>query len=489
LKIIARMYSQSFTNFGGNESFTPATVCAPRDESDLLDVLRTHRGRRIRAIGRLHSWSAAPVAHDVLIDLRHLDQVHIERRDGRNWVAAGGGCQIKRLLAALQRQSAGTLPSMGLITEQTIAGAISTGTHGSGNPSMSNFADEIRVATYDAGTGEPIIRTINAGDELRAARCALGSMGIIVSVGFWARPAYRIEEHFQQYDQLADVLAHEHEFPLQQFFLMPWSWRYIAQHRCVTEKPRGGWARLYRWYFFLQFDIGLHLLVRLAARQLRSPRLVKFLFRQVAGRLVVKNWRVVDEANQMLVMEHELFQHIECELFVQRSRLPEAIDLAIQLLKHFGEAKALDSRSQDQLRQAGCLAEIEPLCGSYTHHYPICVRRVWPDDTLISMASGSREDYYALSFISYAKPADRQGFLAFATCLTRAMGALFDARPHWGKVCPLSPADAARLYPQLPRFREICTSADPSGIFRNDWIARTLFDVTVEPTALVWRPS
>jgi hypothetical protein len=306
------MNSQPFTNFGGNQSFTPTEVCAPRVEAELLDVLHTHCGRRIRAIGRLHSWSAAPVADDVLIDLRNLQQVRVEHRDGRHWVTAGAGCQIKRILAELRRQSAGTLPSMGLITEQTIAGAISTGTHGSGNPSMSRFADEIRVAVYDPATGEPVIRAIDSGDELRAARCSLGAMGIIVSVGFWSRPSYRIEEHFAQYDSLGEVLAKEGEFPQQQFYLMPWSWRYIAQHRRVTDKRRGGWAFLYRLYFFFQFDIGLHLLVRLAARQLRSPRLVKLLFRKVAPRLVIKNWQVSDDANKMLVMEHELFQHIEC---------------------------------------------------------------------------------------------------------------------------------------------------------------------------------
>src|SRR5262245_44619550 len=129
------MTSRKFTNFGGNEIFTPATVCTPRGEAELLEILRTNRGRRIRAIGQLHSWSAAPVSNDVLIDLRHFNQVHVDQREGRNWITAGGGCQIKHILAELDRQSAGTLPSMGLITEQTIAGAISSGTHGSGSPS------------------------------------------------------------------------------------------------------------------------------------------------------------------------------------------------------------------------------------------------------------------------------------------------------------------------------------------------------------------
>jgi L-gulono-1,4-lactone dehydrogenase len=470
------MNSRSFTNFGGNQSFRPKSVYAPRSEVEVLDVLRLCRGRRIRTIGRLHSWSEAAVANDVLIDLRYLREVRVEDRGGRQWVTVGGGCQIQRLLAELARQADRTLPSLGSITEQSIAGAISTGTHGSGKSSMSHFIEEVRVANYDPATGEPTIRTIDRGDELWAARCALGTLGVIVSVGFWSLPRYRVEECFRQYENLESVLATEGEFQLQHFFLMPWRWRYIAQHRRETVQPRGGWASLYRMYFFLQFDIGLHLLVRLAARTLRSPMLVRLMFRQLASRMVIKNWNVIDDSNKMLVMEHELFQHIECEMFVAQPYLPESTDLVVKLLKYFdGDREALDSEVREQLQRIGLMDELQPLCGIYTHHYPICFRRVMPDDTLISMTSGDAEPWYALSFISYEKPAHRKGFLAFARVLSRALGTLFGARPHWGKVCPLTPEEAARLYPQLPKFRDICALTDPDGIFRNDWITHTLF--------------
>jgi hypothetical protein len=442
-------------------------------------VLRVCRGRRIRTVGRLHSWSEAPVADDVLLDLRHFQDVRLEQRGGRPWVTAGAGCQIKQLLSILSQQAASTLPSLGLITEQTIAGAISTGTHGSGRPSMSHFIGEVRIATYDPTTGEPVIRTIDGGDELRAARCSLGALGVIVSVGFWPRPRYFIAECFREYDDLEGVLAKEDEFPLQQFYLMPWSWRYFAQHRRETTQPRGGWATLYRLYFFLQFDIGLHLLVTLAARTLRSPWLVRFLFQNIAPRLVIQNWTVIDDSSKMLVMEHELFRHIECEMFVPRSRLAEAIDLVVPLLKHFdGDREAIGGAIRDQLKSARVLAEIEGRCGSYTHHYPICIRRVLPDDTLLSMTSGAAEPFYALSFISYARPTERQGFLVFAGVLSRALGGLFGARPHWGKVCPLTAAEAARLYPQLPQFRDVCRQIDPPGAFQNAWLDRTLFSET-----------
>lgn len=470
------MNSRTFTNFGGNHSFCPASAFAPQNEGELLEVLQSCRGRRIRVIGRLHSWSEAPVADDVLLDMRHFQEVRVEHRDGRHWVTTGGGCQIKRLLSELERQGAGTLPSLGLITEQTIAGAISTGTHGSGKPSMSNFVEELRVAQYDTVTGEPVIRTINSGDELRAARCALGSLGVVVSVGFRSRPRYNVEECFSRYDDLESVLAAENDYPLQQFFLMPWWWRYFAQHRRETEKPRGGWAALYRLYFFLQFDIGLHLMVRFVVRTLRSPRLVRWMFRNITPLLVVRNWNVVDDASKMLVMEHELFQHIEIEVFVTKSKLVGAVDVVVQLLNHFGgDRDALSPEFRGELERLGMLESVERRLGSYTHHYPICIRRVLPDDTLISMTSDRSEPSYALSFISYCRPADRQGFHAFADVLTRVLGSLFDGRPHWGKVCPLTAAEATRLYPQLPMFREICKRADPTGLFRNDWVSRTFF--------------
>jgi hypothetical protein len=183
----------------------------------------------------------------------------------------------------------------------------------------------------------------------------------------------------------------------------------------------------------------------------------------------------------MLVMEHELYRHIECEIFVPRPQLAEASDFIVQMLKHFGgERAALNSQTRERLQSLRLLGDVKAECGSYTHHYPICIRRVLPDDTLISMTSSSTEPYYAMSFISYARLSDRQGFLAFAEIMGRAMGAMYGARPHWGKVCPLTTTEVERLYPQLPKFREIVRRSDPAGVFRNDWLNRTLFAESTE---------
>ena len=64
---------------------------------------------------------------------------------------------------------------------QTVAGAISTGTHGSGKNSLSHYVEGLRLAAYDEKTGRARIFEITEGPELSVARCSLGCMGVIVS--------------------------------------------------------------------------------------------------------------------------------------------------------------------------------------------------------------------------------------------------------------------------------------------------------------------
>lgn len=468
--------TEPIANFGGNLQLNPQSVFIPQNEGEVLEILARVRGRKIRTIGRLHSWSEVPQTDDVLIDVRNLNEVRIQKRNDEPFATIGAGCQIKRVLSELERQADLTLPSLGLITEQTIAGATATGTHGSGKNSLSHYLEEVRVATYDPETGEPVIRVISDGDELRAARCSLGCLGVIVSVGLRPRPQYNVEEHFYKYRNIDDVLTAEDSFPLQQFFFVPWLWKYFAQHRREAPTSRSLRAGLYRAYFFCTFDLAFHLVLLMLTRLFRSRSLVRFFYRVIMPLTVIRGWRVIDRSSDQLTMEHELFRHIEIEVFVTKSKLRESLSFVEDLLRLAGgQEDAISPASRERLESHGLVETVEPLKGTYTHHYPICVRRVLPDDTLISMASGGEESHYAISFISYALPDERESYFAFAEVLCHTMAALFDARPHWGKVCPLKSTEAERLYPRLKEFRSICQATDPEGVFRNDWVEQLLF--------------
>lgn len=113
-------------NFGGNIQLNPKTRYMPATEQEVLEILDRHHGQRIRCVGRLHSWSRAVECNDVLLDLRHFNQVKPVADGETLSVSVGAGCQIKHLLSDLERLKNWTLPSLGLITEQTVAGAVST---------------------------------------------------------------------------------------------------------------------------------------------------------------------------------------------------------------------------------------------------------------------------------------------------------------------------------------------------------------------------
>jgi FAD/FMN-containing dehydrogenase len=461
-------------NFGRNQVLRPSAAYTPSDEQEVLRILDRHSGQRIRAVGRLHSWSEAVLSDDVMLDLRWLNDVQLQS-DGDQLVATvGAGCQIKRLLKELNREGA-TLHSLGLITAQTIAGAISTGTHGSGRNSMSHYVVGVRLARYDDSSGQAIIEELSAGESLQAARCSLGSLGIILAVKIRCREQYNVQEHFTETRQLSDVLDAEAPFPLQQFYLIPWRWSYFIQHRREDDRPRSRLARLYRLYWMGTMDYGLILQILFMERVMRSRRLIRLAFRRIIPAFLIRNWKVTDRSSSMLVMKHDAFRHIEIELFVRRDQLADALGFAQETIEVAGgRESALSADNQRQIENLGMQEELAGLHDQYCHHFPICVRRVLPDDTLISMASGAGEDWYALSFISYAKPARRAGFLLFASFMARSMSKLFHARPHWGKVCPLEADEITSLYPQFDTFRSVCNTFDPQGVFQNDWTAALL---------------
>jgi hypothetical protein len=298
-------------------------------------------------------------------------------------------------------------------------------------------------------------------------------MGVILSVGIGCRPLYRVEEHIRQYETLDEALAREDEFPLQQFFLIPWMWRCYAQHRRETQAARSKLAFLYRWYWQLGLDVGLHLVILALARAVRRAALTRWFYSRVLPLLVIRRWRVIDEAESMLVMRHDLFRHIEIEIFVPLRHVTEAASFAKDVVSYCAGAAALTDATTTQLSRINMLDELRALQGQYVHHYPICFRKVLPDDADISMAAGTAP-YYAISFISFERPEQRQGFLKFAEFLAHSTARLFGARPHWGKVCPIDHETVKSLYPSLPDFQAACRRYDPLGAFVNEWIETTI---------------
>lgn len=460
----------TITNFGRNIRFQPGEYTAPKSEGELLELLARYRDGTIRVVGSRHSWNRGLVSEDLLLNLKHFDDVSVETDDaGETTVSAGGGCTISRILRTLRRRGL-TLPSIGAITKQTVAGAISTGTHGSGRHSLSHYVKSVRVAAFDEQSGEPTIYEWKDGIELLAARCALGCTGIILRVEFPAIAEYCVAETVRRFETVEEVLAHEADHPLQQFILVPHEWRFYVQQMCPAdeEECQGAAAWLFRALQFFGVDLGFHLLVKLMVSPLGTSAVTRGFYRKVFPRLLVLDRQVIDRYDKVLTFKHHLFRHIEMEAFVPARHLADVLPVVRHVIEVFDGARdAGDGPAADRLRDIGMLDELRSHRGEETFHYPLFLRRVLPDDTLISMAAGD-EPRYTISFFCYRKQCTAYDRLT--TFVARCLSRLYGVRLHWGKHIPLGGEELQSLYPRLSEFREVCRRVDPQGVFRNAFV-------------------
>jgi len=459
-------------NFGGNHAWS-AHCRRPRDDAEVLDILLRHRAEHVRAVGSLHSWSGVALTPGVTLDMSLFDDVRYSA--GAGVVHAGAGCTLQAVLDHLHAGTDRTLPTLGVIKRQTMAGVISTATHGSGRPSLSHFVTAVRVATYDAD-GLPTIVEHRDGDGLRAARCSLGCMGIILSVTMRTVPAYRVRETIRHLNRIEDALALCRNHSLTQFALFPHGWDVVAWERDALpgDGPGTGWlkARVFRIFNRIGIDFLSHALLRLCI--LLGPWATTALMK-LLPRLLIADVARIDEAEHVLTMRHDLFRHEEMEMFVPESKAAAAADLLRAGIEVFaGAAAAIPADLERELREAGLFEALMRDHGSYVHHYPMLFRRVLPDDTLISMTSSSTEAWLSFSLFTYLGPHRRQAYYGMCRWFARAAHALLGARLHWGKHYPLGATETARMYAYLEQFREECRAHDPAGIFRNEMSERVL---------------
>lgn len=461
-------------NFGRNICFRPRKRYLPRDEEDVLRILEEHRTGTVRVVGAGHSWNGGIETSDALLDLSHFRRIQIHSDSRR--VSVGGGCRIAELLAHLGRRGL-TLSSIGLIARQTVAGAVATGTHGSGRHSMSHYVESVRIACYGK-EGEAEVRTVDSGQALRAARCSVGALGVVLEVTLKCVPQYYVRERCVWRPDLDAVLDNESAAPLQQFYLIPHTWAYLEHERSVApDNRRSGGAMLYRAYWLVVIDVLLHLGIKLTASLLRSRRLVDFIYRRLLPVCIFPKWQVTDRSDRQLLMRHDLFRHLEMEVFVPGERLRPALDFVSAVLRAADNADyEVSAGVCDRIGAVEMRDSFARIRGSYSHHYPVCVRRVRPDDTLISMSSChgvERQDWYAISLITFTEP--RLPFRNVARFLATTMVRSLDARLHWGKWHPLEARQIGDSYPGLAAFQAICAHFDPQGVFRNRFLEETIF--------------
>lgn len=220
-----------WANWAGNIRATPGVVIAPAS----LDALRgavlkaVRRGETVRVAGAGHSFAPLCVTEGTLIDLSRL--AGIERIDPETGEAViWAGTRIHAMGEPLL-QAGRALANQGDIDRQAIAGAVSTGTHGTGRKHGS-FSAMVRAVEIMTADGELVTIDGSEPERLRAASLSLGLLGVVTRVTLATVPAYRLRERTRAlpFDECLDgFLAEEEARRNAEFWWLP------AHDLCVMK--------------------------------------------------------------------------------------------------------------------------------------------------------------------------------------------------------------------------------------------------------------
>ncbi|WP_370325644.1 D-arabinono-1,4-lactone oxidase [Euzebya sp.] len=430
-------------NWSGSVRATPQRIARPRDAGEVADLVRGLAGRTLRVAASGHSFSPIAASDDVMATLADMPTLVEPAPDGRT-VTASAGTTIRQLNARLADHGL-ALRNAGDIDHQTIAGALATGTHGTGLAFGPMHADLVGVELVDArgeiswidgtGTDEGA-----GGPALEAARLALGTLGVVTRVRLAVVPAYRLATHVSRVlldDVLTDLDHHLRDHRHAEFYWLPhtrWTQLKLADATDEPALPTSAMQRIN--------DVVLENAAIWAAGQVArtfpgaSAAVSRLLARGIAD-------------VQSRLPSHAAFASTRWVRF-QEMEYSLPADALVPVLE------ALD---------ALITAERLPVA------LPVEVRAVAADRTAwLSPAWGPEGSHRMYVAIHAFRGMPYTRYFRRAEAIFRSHG----GRPHWGKVHTLAADDLQGLYPRFADFAAERERSDPDGVFLSPYLARIL---------------
>ncbi|MGA1361308.1 MAG: D-arabinono-1,4-lactone oxidase [Ilumatobacteraceae bacterium] len=421
-------------NWAGNQTARPETVLDPRSDDEVADAVRgAHAGgRAVRVVGSGHSFTAAAVANDVLMRVDALSGIRSVDRENLT-VTVGAGTPLHVLNDLLHTEGL-ALANMGDIAYQTVAGAISTGTHGTGL-GLGGIATQVRGLRLVDGTGREMVCTGSENsDVLDVARVSLGSLGVITEVTLSVVPAFllaatempmRVDAVLDDIDGL--VRGNEHF----EFFWVPHTGWALTKRNNRTDGPRDPLPRVRGWFetTFME-NVAFGAVCRLGRMYPPAiPRLARALPSSGERRYVDHSHRVF--ASPRLVHFYEMEQAVPIDA------LPSALRAVMEMVRRKG----------------------------YRLNFPVEVRFTAGDDIPLSTAHGRTSAYIA---VHVYRGMEFEPFMRDVEDIMRD----HEGRPHWGKLHWRDAEELSRLYPRWADFTGMRDRLDPDRTFRNDHTTR-----------------
>jgi FAD-linked oxidoreductase len=424
-------------NWAGNQRTHPARTITARDTGEVVEAVRAaaQDGLRVKALGSGHSFTAIGVPDGVAVrPPSAAGLLRVDTTTGRVGVPAG---MTLRTLNDLLWTHGLALPNLGDIDAQTVSGAISTGTHGTG-AAFQGLAAQVVGARIVLADGSVVDCSAGHEPELfSVARLGLGAFGVLTEVTLQAVPAFRLHavEAALPLDAVLgdlDALAADNEHF--EFYWFPHTDVAATKRNNRTEAEGPTRSAMAEW-------VGDDLLgngaFEVACRLGRAvPRAVPRLNRMFADQFAAGEY--VDRCYRVFTSPRRV-RFLEMEYAIPREALPEAF--------------------------AGLRAAVERHARAVM--FPVEVRVAAADDIPLSTATG-RDSAYLAVHVHRGQPHETY-FGAVESVMTGLGG-----RPHWGKLHTRTAEHLRASYPAFDEVVALRDKLDPDRRFGNAYLERVL---------------
>jgi L-gulono-1,4-lactone dehydrogenase len=422
-------------NWAGDQACAPFELLRPRDRSELAGAIgaAAEAGRKVSVAGSGHSFTEAAMTGGTMVDVGALSGV-IEADRSSGLVEVGGGTVLADLNEELSRLGL-AMENLGDIDRQTIAGAISTGTHGTG-ARLRNISAQVEGIELVLGDGS--VRELSAAaDLLPAARVGLGALGAISAVTLRCVPAFvlhRVDSPCPREEVLDSFQQRAEENDHFELFTFPYADSALVLERNRSDgpaRPRGKAAAYLN-------DIVLEnwALEAISAAGKAFPRAIPMLSR-LAARLA--SGSIATDRSDRIFANERRVRFTEMEYGVPREHGPEAARRVIEWVRS----------------------------NRYPVFFPIEMRVTAGDDALLSPSHERDTAYIAVH--QYRGMAWRPYFEAVESIMDS-----YGGRPHWGKRHFQTAATLAERYPRWSGFQAARDELDPGRVFTNEYAERVL---------------
>lgn len=429
--------AKEWRNWAGDQRCLPARIERPASRGELVEAVKRagEAGLMVRAAGAGHSFTDVACTGGVMLNLDRLNRVlDVDREAGLVQVEAGIG--LRTLNETIWGHGM-ALENLGDIDRQTIAGAVSTATHGTGARfrNLSSLVAGMELVLPDGTLFD--VSEASDPDALRAARVGLGALGVIATLTLRTIPAFTVErvdsplpleETLGRIDDLADGSDHF------EFYVFPHTDVALLRQSTRTDerpKPRSRAAE-----FALEVGVENWLIGALFRLGRRAPSRIPQLARFVSRRLGKST--KVDRSYRVYASQRRV-RFTEMEYAIPRRHAAEAVNRVLEA------AQGAD-----------------PPVG-----FPIEVRFVAGGEAFLSPAHDRDTCYIAVHQF------EGMAWEAYFRSV-EAIAGEYGGRPHWGKRHFQTAATLAERYPRWDDYQAVRARLDPGGQFRNEYLDKVL---------------